>query len=159
MKDLIKAQNSNLISQIHSIDIYDLKESEAITLKQEIIKGSNVKQLQEIIEQACIKLSSVTEPCFMADLNFIAMDNQERLSLIFNLLNNMNLFKKDIQNFKHNKGKCNDNIDYIYRFLLNTQDLINSAIEHSEFMLKEHKQNEEYLKSINGANDIKQLKD
>ena len=78
--------NELILQEIKNMDLADLQEKEVIALQQNIISNVNLNKMREQVETACRDLSQVTPPSFGADLRYIALDNQERLELIFKLL-------------------------------------------------------------------------
>lgn len=133
--------NELILKEIKNTDLYNLQEDEVVALQKNIISNVNLNKMREQVETACRNLSQVTPPCFGADLKYIALDNQERLELIFKLLDRFNKFEKDVKCFRRNKCNCNNNHEYIFNFLLNTQDLINAVLDHSDFKIKEWEEN------------------
>lgn len=137
--------NELILHEIKDLELSDLQEEQVIALQQSIISNVNINKMREQVEGACRNLSQVAPPCIGADLVFIAKDNQERLELIFKLLNSFSMFEKDVKCFRRNKNNCNDNYEYIYNFLLNTQDMINAVLDHSNFKIKEWEENNKYM--------------
>ena len=58
------------------------------------------------------------------------------------------MFEKDVKLFRRNKNNCNSNYEYIFSFLLRTQDMINAVIEHSDFKIKEWEENNRQVQEI-----------
>lgn len=133
--------NDLIIKEMNNIDIYDLSEEQVIELKQNIISNVNISKLNEAVGKACMNLSQVGPPSFMADAVYIALDNQKRLDIIYSLMNNFNLFKNDVKNFRKNKNNCNENYDYVFSFISNTKDLVESIVTFGEFKKEEYKEN------------------
>ncbi len=137
--------NELIIKELNNIELSDLQEEQIIALQQNIISNVNLNKMREQVESACRNLSQVAPPSFMADLKYIALDNQQRLEIIFKLLDNFSMFEKDVKLFRKNKNNCNDNYEYIFSFLLRTQDLVNAVLEHSDFKIKEWEENNKYM--------------
>ncbi len=137
--------NELIIKELSNIELSDLQEEQIIALQQNIISNVNLNKMREQVESACRNLSQVAPPSFMADLKYIALDNQQRLEIIFKLLDNFSMFEKDVKLFRKNKNNCNDNYEYIFSFLLRTQDLVNAVLEHSDFKIKEWEENNKYM--------------
>lgn len=140
--------NDLIIKEVSNIDLCDLTEEQLVELKQNIVSNINISKLNEAITKACMNLSQVGPPSFMADAVYIALDNQKRLDIIYSLMNNFDLFKNDVKNFKKNKSNCNDNTEYIYNFLDRTKDLVKSIIEFGEFKQEEYKEYKENMKQL-----------
>lgn len=140
--------NELILKQMQNIELSDLKEEQIIALQQNIISNVNLNKMREQVETACRNLSQVGPPCFGADAVFIAKDNQERLELIFKLLDRFNKFEKDVKCFRRNKCNCNNNYEHIFNFLLNTQDLVNAVLDHSDFKIKEWEENNRQVQEI-----------
>lgn len=141
--------NKMIISEFNNIDLYSLNDNQVKYLAANIIEKINLTQLKEEVMKTCLKLTGVGEPTWNADVKFIALDNQKRLELTYLLLNNFNLFEKDVKNFRRNKLKCRENDEYIFNFLFKTKDLISSIIEYGEFRVKELKENQKELLKYN----------
>jgi len=133
---------------MQNIELSDLEEEQIVALQQNIISNVNLNKMREQVELACRNLSQVTPPSFMADVKYIALDNQKRLELIFKLLDSFTMFEKDVKLFRRNKNNCNSNYEYIFSFLLRTQDMINAVIEHSDFKIKEWEENNRQVQEI-----------
>lgn len=140
--------NELILKEINNVDLCDLKEEEVLTLQKNIISNVNLNKMREQVETACRNLSQVAPPCFGADLKYIALDNQERLELIYKLLDNFSMFEKDVKLFRRNKNNCNNNYEYIFSFLLRTQDLVNAVLDHSNFKIKEWEENNRQVQEI-----------
>lgn len=140
--------NELILQEIKNMDLLDLQEEEVIALQQNIISNVNLNKMREQVESACRNLSQVTPPRDGADLKYIALDNQERLELIFKLLDSFTMFEKDVKLFRRNKNNCNNNYEYIFNFLLRTQDLVNAVIDHSDFKIKEWEENNKQVQEI-----------
>lgn len=138
--------NKLIIANMNKLELYDLETDECFKLADLIVNNININQLRKSIQKASLNLSSVTKPCFGADLKYIALDNQTRLEIIWNLLNSFELFEKDIKNIRKNKIDYYD-YDYIFQFLLNTQKLMKSVYEYGEFKILEKVENEKQLKA------------
>ncbi len=137
--------NELIIKELSNIELSDLQEEQVIALQKNIISNVNLNKMREQVESACKNLSQVAPPRIGADIGYIALDNQKRLELIFKLLNSFTLFEKDVKLFRKNKNNCNDNYEYIFSFLLRTQDLVNAVLEHSDFKIKEWEENNKYI--------------
>lgn len=140
--------NELILKEMKSIDLFDLQEEQVIALQQNIISNVNLNKMREQVETACRNLSQVGPPCFGADAVFIAKDNQERLELIFKLLDRFNKFEKDVKCFRKNKNNCNNNYEYVFNFLLGTQDLVNAVLDHSNFKIKEWEEKNRQVQEI-----------
>lgn len=137
--------NELIIRKMQEIDIMNLQEEEIIALQRNLISNVNLNQMRKQVEFACRNLSQVAPPSFGADVRYIALDNQARLELIFKLLDSFSKFEQDVKCFRRNKSNCNNNFEYIFNFLLGTQDLVNAVIEHSDFKIKEWEENNKQL--------------
>lgn len=140
--------NELILKEMKSVDLFDLQENEVVALQQNIISNVNLNKMREQVEMACRNLSQVTPPRDGADLRYIALDNQERLELIFKLLDSFTMFEKDVKLFRRNKNNCNNNYEYIFNFLLRTQDLVNAVLDHSDFKIKEWEENNRQVQEI-----------
>lgn len=149
-------KNDLIIYEISKdINIEELNNEQLLQLKDTIIYNININKLEEQVNNTILKLSGVTKPCFGADLNFIANDNQNRLELIHQLLYNFNIVKSEVKYLKRNKNNYYIDSEKVYGFLIELQDLVKSILKYSEFKLEEDLELERYLEEIK----IKQLKE
>lgn len=133
--------NDLIIRKINNIDIYDLEEEQIFELKDTIVKNVNLKQLRESVNKAVLNLSGVGDPTWNADLNFIALDNQKRLNIIYMLISNLEMFEISVSNIKKNKYGCAMDSEQSLRFLGITKDLVDTIIKFGEFKIDEAYQN------------------
>lgn len=134
-----------LIVYMSSIDIYDLTEQEVQDTVDQLIKNVSITKLKRAINSTCKTLAGVSEPCFGADLNFIWRDNQDRLNLIWKLMDYSESFENYYKNIKANKRGVAEDYDYIFGFLLNTCDIMKTIKEVYDFKLKENLDNQKQL--------------
>ena len=104
---MVITANELILKQMQNIELSDLEEEQIVALQQNIISNVNLNKMREQVELACRNLSQVTPPSFMADVKYIALDNQKRLELIFKLLDSFTMFEKDVKLFRRNKNNCN----------------------------------------------------
>lgn len=134
-----------IIYEMKEISLYDLEDDQVMTLATNFVKSINLSKLNKAVTNACIKLSGVTPPSFLADARWIALDNQKRLEIIWKMLDSFNKFEADIKNLRGRRKNWlqdkNVNFDYIFQFLLNTKDLISSVSEYGEFKANEVEEN------------------
>lgn len=133
--------NDLIIRKINNIDIYDLEDEQIFELKDTIVKNVNLKQLRESVNKAVLNLSGVGDPTWNADLNFIALDNQKRLNIIYMLISNLEMFEISVSNIKKNRYGCAMDSEQSLRFLGITKDLVNTIIKFGEFKIDEAYQN------------------
>lgn len=133
--------NDLIIRKINNIDIYDLEEEQIFELKDTIVKNVNLKQLRESVNKAVLNLSGVGDPTWNADLNFIALDNQKRLNIIYMLISNLEMFEISVSNIKKNKYGCAMDSEQSLRFLGIAKDLVDTIIKFGEFKMDEAYQN------------------
>lgn len=129
--------NDLIIRKINNIDIYDLEEEQIFELKDTIVKNVNLKQLRESVNKAVLNLSGVGDPTWNADLNFIALDNQKRLNIIYMLISNLEMFEISVSNIKKNRYGCAVDSEQSLRFLGITKDLVDTIIKFGEFKIDE----------------------
>lgn len=149
--------NNELLLQLNKFEhLSDLEDYQIIDLANSIISSINLTQLKKSVNNACQILSGVTPPSFGADAVFIALDNQARLEIIYQLLHNCDFLETYVKNLKSNKNNCKENFDYIYSFVSTTIDLFKSVQNYGEFRLNEKKQNDiQCLKSQADKNLLK----
>lgn len=133
--------NDLIIRKINNIDIYDLEEEQIFELKDTIVRNVNLKQLRESVNKAVLNLSGVGDPTWNADLNFIALDNQKRLNIIYMLISNLEMFEISVSNIKKNRYGCAMDSEQSLRFLGITKDLVDTVIKFGEFKMDEAYQN------------------
>jgi endo-1,4-beta-D-glucanase Y len=133
--------NDLIIRKINNIDIYDLEDEQIFELKDTIVKNVNLKQLRESVNKAVLNLSGVGDPTWNADLNFIALDNQKRLNIVYMLISNLEMFEISVSNIKKNKYGCAMDSEQSLRFLGITKDLVDTVIKFGEFKIDEAYQN------------------
>lgn len=133
--------NDLIIRKINNIDIYDLEEEQIFELKDTIVKNVNLKQLRESVNKAVLNLSGVGDPTWNADLNFIALDNQKRLNIVYMLISNLKMFEISVSNIKKNRYGCAMDSEQSLRFLGITKDLVDTVIKFGEFKMDEAYQN------------------
>ena len=139
-------KNNQLILQnFQQLDLYNMNEEKIIEIKNQLVENVKISKLEQEVKKAILKLSRVGPPSFMADAVYIALDNQQRLDIIYLLLDNFELFKQQTKNFKKDKNNCNDNFEYIFNYLLHTQDLLKTIYKYTEFQYNEKVENEKIL--------------
>lgn len=130
-----------IIYEMKELSLYDLEEEQVMTVANNVVTSININKLRKNINGACLKLSGVAPPSFLADAKWIALDNQKRLEIIYKMLDSFEKFEADIKNLRGKRKAWlqdkNDNFDYIFQFLLNTKDLISSIYDYGDFRAKE----------------------
>lgn len=147
-KSIVSNENLQILQAVKSVDIMELDEDTVKALSVAITSNANLNKMREQVEYACRDLSQVGPPSFGADVVFLAKDNQERLELIFKLLNSFNNFESIIKCLRKNKNNCRDNYDQLISLLFTTQDLANAVLDHSDFKIKELEENNRYVNEI-----------
>lgn len=133
-------KNDLIICEMKQLDIFELSYEEQLNLSEQLINNVNIKQLENKIHEIILKLSGVGGPCFGADIDYIALDNQKRLELIHQLLYFLDIFKSDVKYFKSEFKKTsyyNIDSEKIYGFLSYTKDLINSIFDYGNYQRDE----------------------
>lgn len=69
----------------------------------------------------------------MADTQYIALDNQKRLELVYMLLYNLDIFKADIKYMKKHIDDYSMDSERIYSFLYYTKELIDTIYDYGEY--------------------------
>lgn len=143
-------KNNSLLIKLSQInDLDNLEENQIYEITETISKSINLSALKRSINNVCMRLSQVRQPCFGADVKYLALDNQKRLDLIFNLLDSCTKIETDVNNFRRNKLNCRENIEYLYNFILNTIDTLKAIEKYQTFKIQEHKENMTYLEGLN----------
>ena len=138
-----------IIYEVNNVDLYDLNSNQLKELKNEIINNINISKLERKINEVTLKLSGVAGPSLDADIKYIALDNQERLNLIYMLNYNLNCFKSDVKYLRKYKGDISIDDEKIFMFLLKTKDMVETIINYGEFTVKEKQEQQKYLEQIN----------
>ena len=138
-----------ILYQMSKLSIYDLTEEQVENVVINILDNVSIGKLEEKVQEVILKLSGVGEPSLFADIEFIALDNQKRLKLIYTLTYNFNIFKANYKNLKGNKYRCREDSDKVFNFLINTQDIIKVIIEYAEFNYNEKLENQKYIEELN----------
>ena len=138
-----------ILYQINELSIYDLTEEQIKDVTSNILDNVSIGKLEEKVQEVILKLSGVGEPSLFADIEFIALDNQKRLKLIYTLTYNFNIFKANYKNLKKNKYSCREDNDRVFNFLINTQEIIKVIIEYAEFNYNEKLENQKYIEELN----------
>lgn len=138
-----------IIYEVNNVDLYDLNSSQLKELKNEIINNINISKLERKINEVTLKLSGVAGPSLDADIKYIALDNQERLNLIYMLNYNLNCFKSDVKYLRKYKDDISIDDEKIFMFLLKTKDMVETIINYGEFTVKEKQEQQKYLEQIN----------
>ncbi len=135
-----------VIYEMKEISLYDLDEEQIMILANNLVNSISLSKLNKAVKDACIKLAGVAPPSFLADAKWIALDNQKRLEIIWEMLDSFNKVEADIKNLKGKLKKYlqdkEQDFDYIFQFLLNTKSLVTSIYEYGEFKANEVKENE-----------------
>lgn len=138
-----------ILYQMSKLSIYDLTEEQVENVVINILDNVSIGKLEEKVQEVILKLSGVGEPSLFADIEFIALDNQKRLKLIYTLTYNFNIFKANYKNLKKNKYRCREDSDKVFNFLINTQEIIKVIIEYAEFNYNEKLENQKYIEELN----------
>lgn len=138
--------NELIIRKVSELDLTGVIDDEVLfEIKDTIVDNINMKKLREAVTSACMNLSQVGEPTWYADMNVIAMDNQQRLNIVFHLLRNLDIFEKDVVNMKKNKYGCALDSEKVLGFVSNTKDLVDAVLQYGEFKQKEYIENMQLL--------------
>ena len=138
-----------IIYEVNNVDLYDLNSNQLKELKNEIINNINISKLERKINEVTLKLSGVAGPSLDADIKYIALDNQERLNLIYMLNYNLNCFKSDVKYLRKYKDDISIDDEKIFMFLLKTKDMVETIINYGEFTVKEKQEQQKYLEQVN----------
>ena len=95
-------KNELILYSCKDLDLNALSDAQIYELTFNLLQSVNIKNLEEKIHEVILKLSGVAGPCFEADAVTIALDNQERLELIHQLIYHLDIFKS---NFKYLKSQ------------------------------------------------------
>lgn len=138
--------NELMLQTFQEMDLYSMSEQMVIDTKDQLLQNVNISNLEKEVKKAILKLSRVGQPSLGADAVYIALDNQARLDIIYQLLDTFELFKTQTKNLKRNKYNCNtDNFEYVFDYLLRTQNLFKTIYNYAEFQYKEKMANQKAI--------------
>lgn len=130
--------DNKLIVYMSSLDICDMTYEQMKDTADMLIKSVSITKLKRAINQTCKTLAGVTEPRFGANLNFIWRDNQDRLNLIWRLMDYSENFERYFNNIKQKRRGLHEDSEYLYGFISQTQDVLKTIKDVYEFKLKEN---------------------
>lgn len=113
-----------LFIKLKNLNLYTLQKREVKYYKQELVRLVNIHSLEEQVKTVILQVSNIEDT---------TEDNQERLKLIYSLLNNMEEFKNQTRNIKRDTNKCNDDYKYIFQYLQTTQYLVKAIDKATEY--------------------------
>lgn len=116
-----------LFNSIKELGIYSLKEKEVENYVREIKRVTYIPKIQEQVINLILKLSNIDNETAEPE------DNQERLNLIYTLLNNMEEFKEQTINIQRNTNNYADDYKNVFLYLQTTQHLLKSIQKASEY--------------------------
>ena len=119
----------NLLTVINNEDLSLVDTNELLKLSEKISGSISLTKLRRSVDLAIKNLSGVGDPSFGADLEMIALDNQERLRLIWFLVDRLNNIEANIKSLKKNRYNCKENPDFLYRFTDQTKELLETTKE------------------------------
>lgn len=140
---------NNLLAFIENKDLTTMDTPQLLEISQQISNSISLTKLRRSIDNAIKILSGVGDPSFGADLEFIALDNQQRLNLIWMLLDRYNKIEANIKNFKKNKQNCKDNSDFLYKFIEETKEILETVTKYGQFRYKEKIEDQKYIETLN----------
>lgn len=147
-KKVVSKENMSILSAIKNINICELNDDEVRGLVSAISKDVNVNKMRKQVEWACKNLSQVGPVKFTAEAAQVARENQERIELIFKLLDSFGRFEDGINCMRRNKGNCRDDFDKVYDVLISLDNLADAVLEHSDFKIKEREENNRYVNML-----------
>jgi len=120
----------NLIASLSELKLYELSEEQINTSTTFIIENISRKKLRKAVLDAIEDLSGVAAPNSVANPAWIALDNQRRLELIYQLLSNFRFIEKDIRILKTKRNSVDP--DFEYRFLSTLQNLCRGVVTYAK---------------------------
>lgn len=139
-----------ILQEFQELDLYNMSEEMIVDVKDQLLQNVNMSKLEQEVKQAILNLSRVAPPSYNADTMYIALDNQARLEIIYQLLDTFELFKVQTRNLKRNKNNCNtDNFEYVFDYLSRTQDLLETIYQYAEFRHQEKIENQKAIAEHN----------
>ena len=130
-------KENEIIIRASATNVYELSQSELTSLALEISHKINISKFRGKIMEVIMDLSHVSSPNIYSDGREIAIEDEKRLELIYQLTYNLRMFEGWVNNVRKNKYDCIDNYDAMCEMLLKTQDLMKTVIKYSNFKMDE----------------------
>lgn len=130
-------KENELIIRASATNVYELSQPELTELAIEISHKINISKFRSKIMKVIMDLSHVGSPSLYSNAREIAIEDEKRLELIYQLTYNLNIFEGWVNNVRKNKYDCIDNYDAMCEMLLKTQDLMRTVIKYSDFKKNE----------------------
>ena len=130
-------KENELIIRSSAINVYELSQTELKELAVEISHKINISKFRSKIMKVIMDLSHVGSPNLCSNTREIAIDDEKRLELIYQLTYNLSIFEGWVNNVRKNKYDCINDYDAMCEMLLKTQDLMRTVIKYSDFKKSE----------------------
>lgn len=140
--------DNKLIGYMSLLDLCDMTYEQMKATADMLVKSVSITKLRRAINQTCKTLAGVSEPRLGADLNFIWRDNQDRLNLIWRLMDYSENFESYFNNIKQKRRGLHEDSEYLYGFISKTQDVLKTIKDVYDFKLKEKEQTQLEIEAI-----------
>lgn len=130
-------KENELIIRTSATNVFELSQAELTELAVEISHKINISKFRSKIMNVIMDLSRVGSPNLYSNAREIAIEDEKRLELIYQLTYNLSLFEGWVNNVRKNKYDCIDNQEAMCEMLLKTQDLMRTVIKYSDFKKNE----------------------
>ena len=130
-------KENELIIRASATNVYELSQTELQELAVEISHKINISKFRSKIMKVIMDLSHVGSPNLCSNAREIAIEDEKRLELIYQLTYNLSIFEGWVNNVRKNKYDCINNYDAMCEMLLKTQDLMRTVIKYSDFKKSE----------------------
>lgn len=130
-------KENELIIRASATNVYELSQTELQELAVEISHKINISKFRSKIMKVIMDLSHVGSPNLCSNAREIAIEDEKRLELIYQLTYNLSIFEGWVNNVRKNKYDCINNYDAMCEMLLKTQDLMRTVIKYSNFKKSE----------------------
>lgn len=130
-------KENELIIRASATNVYELSQTELQELAVEISHKINISKFRSKIMKVIMDLSHVGSPNLCSNVREIAIEDEKRLELIYQLTYNLSIFEGWVNNARKNKYDCINNYDAMCEMLLKTQDLMRTVIKYSDFKKSE----------------------
>ena len=130
-------KENELIIRASATNVYELSQTELQELAVEISHNINISKFRSKIMKVIMDLSHVGSPNLYSNAREIAIEDEKRLELIYQLAYNLSIFEGWVNNVRKNKYDCINNYDAMCEMLLKTQDLMRTVIKYSNFKKSE----------------------
>lgn len=140
------------LHNIMNLNLYTLEEQELKDVKKKLLRYVNISKLQEKQKQAILNLSRNEQIGEKTSKVYVTLDTATKLDLVYEIMNKFETFKLKTANLIKNNSSGNNDNEYIFNYLLTTQELLKLLYKYSEY-----KKDEEQIQQPVNQNNLKLL--